>query len=404
MIRFAIFFAALIAIPAAGQDWRPISNIAPVIDWSTVRHVAMERMDDGRLWRFEGPSETHRSAVRVSVGSQGGSGTIIGTTGPGCVVLTNRHVAEVGGRCAMTLQCTTLDGQRFSGKYLGSHEPLDLAVYLVERNDLPTLAVSSEDVPIGETVTVMAFGGPNHHKATFRPFVAPTIRGHAKVAVDAGTISGDSGSGMVWRGVLVGVNFGSVGGYSAREGGWSVHYPSSSWATATTINQFLTQCLGPYGCAPRVSPPGQPGSGGGASPFYPPAPTQPPSVTPPQTPPSITQPQQPATPPPATCPPITIDDLKEIAMELRGPRGETGPAGPAGQPGPAGPPGLPGPPGDSAKIDYETLAAEVIKRLPGRRVMLVDGKSKSVIDDETYQPGEPIVIDFQRVLNAAEQR
>ena len=384
-------------------------------------------MDDGRLWRFDQPSETHKAAVRVSIGGQGGSGTIIGTTGPGCVVLTNHHVAEVGGRCAMVLNCTMLDGTKFSGKYLGSHEPLDLAVYLVERNDLPSIAVSSQDVPIGETVTVMAFGGPNHHKATFRPFVAPTIRGHAKVAVDAGTISGDSGSGMVWRGVLVGVNFGSVGGYSAREGGWTVHYPSSSWATATSINQFLTQCLNPYGCAPRVSPPGNQGSGG--SPFYPPSQQSPPQITQPQTPPQITQPQQPATPP-ATCPPcnpISIDDLKEIALELRGPRGEAGPAGPAGPKGDDGKvnedhlrsivasvvaslkedPALRGPQGErgeAATVDYDTLTAEVMKRLPPTRIVIADRSRGKILDDETYMPGEPIVLDFQNIIRAAEAR
>jgi hypothetical protein len=412
---FWLFYCLLI-IPVAqahGQG-TPQTRLRPIVDWSTVRHVAMQRMDDGRLWRFDQPSPSHQAAVRVSIGGQGGSGSIIGTTGNSCVVLTNFHVVERGGRPAMALQCTTLAGDKFTGKYIGAHDRLDLAAYLVDRSDLPSLAVSSQDVPLGENVTVMAFGGPNHHKATFRPFVAPVIRGHAKVAVDAGTISGDSGSGMVWRGVLVGVNFGSVGGYSASEGGWPVHYPSSSWATAESINLFLTQCLNPYGCVPRVSPPGQPSSGSDGSPFYPPSqPASPPSLTPPQ----ITQPQQPtqpAVPPAATCPPWTKEDIREIAMELRGPKGDPGPPGEVSEAhvqqiiasvilSLRSDPVMKGPQGErgaDAVIDYDTLAAEVAKRLPPTRVVIADRASGKIIDDESYLIGEPIVLDFQNILRA----
>jgi S1-C subfamily serine protease len=395
MIRWASLLLALVAGSAIAQD-TPRDRFRPIVDWASVRHVAMQRMDDGRLWRFDTPSETHKAAVRVSIGGQGGSGTIIGTTGNGCVVVTNHHVAEVGGRCSMTLQCTMLDGTKFVGKYIGANEPLDLAVYLVERKDLPAIAVSSQDVPIGETVCVMAFGGPNHHKATFRPFVAPVIRGHAKVAVDAGTISGDSGSGMVWKGVLVGVNFGSVGGYSASEGGWPVHYPSSSWATATSINSFLTQCLGPYGCAPQVSPPGSQGSGG--SPFYPPSQQTPPQITPPQqpvAPPHITQPQQPVTPP-ATCPPGRCDDetIKKIIADAVAAASKPGPQGEQGPPGPQGPSGR------DCEIDIDAIAAQVIAKIPPRRFILVDGATRKVIDDESYQPGEPIVLDVQQIIRS----
>lgn len=415
-----------LAMASLGQDtpqtrMRPIDAWQPQadrVDWSTVRHVSLERLQDGRLWRFDQPSPVHLSAVRVSIGSQGGSGTIIGTTGQAVVVLTNHHVAETGGRCAMTLQCTMLDGTKFSGKYIGAHQPLDLAAYLVERSDLPSIAVSSENVPLGESVTVMSFGGPNHHKATFRPFVAPVIKGHATVAVDAGTISGDSGSGMVWRGVLVGVNFGMVGGYSVQERGWPVHYPSSSWADAKAINGFLTQCLDPYGCQPRVSPPGQSGGSGGGSPFYPPSYT-PPQITPPQSPTQpITPPQYtPPQPPPAVCPPpITKDEIKELIaqqlgeMELRGPRGERGEPGPSGKDGrdgkdgevqpehlqaivdavlqnlPNSPPVATNPPAHGDTVDLDALADLVIAKLPPISLSLVDPQGKE-LDRDTVRLG-----------------
>jgi hypothetical protein len=415
MIRFGWLFWVIYCgciLPFSqghGQDspftrMRPIDAWQPAerVDWSTVRHVALERLNDGRLWRFDQPQPAHNAAVRVSIGGQGGSGTIIGTTGKACVVLTNHHVADAGGRVSMTLECTMRTGEKFVAKYIGKHEPLDLAAYLIDRDDLPSISVSSQDVPIGETVTVMAFGGPNHHRATFRPFVAPVIKGHAKVAVDAGTISGDSGSGMVWRNVLVGVNFGSVGGYSASEGGWPVHWPSSSWATAESINMFLTQCLGPYGCQPRVSPPGQSGGSDG-SPFYPPtSPQQPPQITPPQqpvAPPQITQPQQPASPP-ATCPPGRCDDeaIKKIIADAVAAASKPGPQGEQGPQGLTGPQGPPGADGRDCEIDIDAIAAAVIAKIPPRRFILVDGATRKVIDDESYQAGEPIVLDIQQII------
>jgi hypothetical protein len=53
-------------------------------------------------------------------------------------------------------------------------------------------------------------------------------------------------------------------------------------------------------------------------------------------------------------------------------------------------------------IDYDELAAKI--KHPPRRVVLIDGSNNNVLADETYEPGEPIVIDFQRVIKAAEPR
>lgn len=66
-----------------------------------------------------------------------------------------------------------------------------------------------------------------------------------------------------------------------------------------------------------------------------------------------------------------------------------------------GPQGLPGEITDS---QIQQIKAEVLASLPSLRVLLVDGSTGTVIDDETYRPGEPLVLDFQRVINAARQR
>lgn len=72
----------------------------------------------------------------------------------------------------------------------------------------------------------------------------------------------------------------------------------------------------------------------------------------------------------------------------QGPKGDRGEAGPAGQ---------------AAELDVAALTQQILAQVkhPGQRVVLVDGKNGRVIDDETYAPGEPIVLDFQTILRNA---
>jgi hypothetical protein len=64
-----------------------------------------------------------------------------------------------------------------------------------------------------------------------------------------------------------------------------------------------------------------------------------------------------------------------------------------------------GDPGDGiSQAEIERLKVEILASIPDLRVMLVDGSTGTVIDDETYTPGEPLVLDFQRIINAAKQR
>jgi len=54
MIRWASLLLALVAGLAIAQD-TPQDRFRPIVDWASVRHVAMQRMDDGRLWRYDTP-------------------------------------------------------------------------------------------------------------------------------------------------------------------------------------------------------------------------------------------------------------------------------------------------------------------------------------------------------------
>ena len=60
--------------------------------------------------------------------------------------------------------------------------------------------------------------------------------------------------------------------------------------------------------------------------------------------------------------------------------------------------------GDPGEVTPEMLAqikAEVLASLPPTTVVLADGATGKIIDQETYQPGEPIVLDVQNIVRAA---
>ena len=69
--------------------------------------------------------------------------------------------------------------------------------------------------------------------------------------------------------------------------------------------------------------------------------------------------------------------------------------------GPAGPSGSPGPRGD---IDVRTLR-ELQQRLTDieqRPFRMVLTRDDTIVDDETYAPGEPVVLDLRKIRNAAD--
>jgi len=66
--------------------------------------------------------------------------------------------------------------------------------------------------------------------------------------------------------------------------------------------------------------------------------------------------------------------------------------------GPAGPQGPPGPSGGSASTAALETRLTSLEQRPFRIILSSDGK---VIDDETYRPGEPVVLDLKRLRSGS---
>jgi hypothetical protein len=306
---------------------------------------------------------------------------------------------------------------------------------------------------VGVKIEVMGYGGPRFGQ--FRPYTASRIAwDYSPLAMDAPSISGDSGAGVIYDGQLIGVQYGSTGlsppaSLQGSSGSVPLVYPASSKATPQTLTQFLGRaCQIGYGqqCRPvvggqrRMQIQVQPQQGGVDDQFYPGPGDQGPVD---QGGGSDVDLNSPANSP-ANCQSCDTDQIvTEViaALDDADMQGEAGPAGPQGPQGPRGPqgtpgasgevtpeqiaqiaaivteqlrkdPGLRGPagpagvPGTPQSIDYDDLAGIISARIthPSQRVVLVDGEDGTVIDDETYDPGEPIVLNFRRIINAAKQR
>jgi hypothetical protein len=129
-----------------------------------------------------------------------------------------------------------------------------------------------------------------------------------------------------------------------------------------------------------------------------------PSVPPAPTIPQPTQPivgVPPVTTPPAICQPCAPLDreklkdeiIKEVIAQIPKPRD-----------GADGKDGRDGSDGHVTQSHIDTIIAAVSAKIPPQlptRVVIADGKNKRIIEDETYAPGEPIVIDFERVISEA---
>lgn len=85
--------------------------------------------------------------------------------------------------------------------------------------------------------------------------------------------------------------------------------------------------------------------------------------------------------------------FQKYGDQLKGDRGPKGDVGPQGGQGPQGKQGEPGESADPSKVPSGN-----------RRVIVVNGSDRTVIDDETYGPDEPIVLDVQNIVNAAGQK
>ena len=367
-------------------------------------------------------SQTVRVSVPDAGGNSMGSGTYLGDG----LYATAWHVMRDNPTAAATISWS--DGRRFTAKLVAKDPVFDQAV--LESADKPRggVPLASANLAIGGRVY---FAG--YSSGTLRPWEAK-VRAYASpgqgspsdwISADGSrpSIGGDSGGpvfdetgcyvGCLWGGSApsstVANNFGRTQRFLLP---WNARL--SAW-----------QSQG-YGCQGGYCPPQQqaqmPQGGGRQVEIGGNNPTQPQgNLGWSSGPPSAQQ--------------SNADDLaKQIATILvadprfrgeKGDRGEQGPAGPKGDAGEVtdsqlatiaaavfskmkSDPTFRGPKGDPGdgigQAEIERLKTKILESIPDLRVMLVDGSTGTVIDDETYAPGEPLVLDFQRIINAAKQR
>lgn len=377
--------------------------------------------------------EAAKNAVKVMFpagrgGYQTGSGAYLGDR----YVLTAWHVPE-----GTSLQGTAIfqDGTKIPCKVNGADKHWDQCVLTLEREHptLPGVDFATENPKVGETIYSCGFG------AGFRIFGGRVTDFASKTGTpptdwlnhQSAAIPGDSGGPMFTAdGKLIGPLWGR----------------GSNRTIGTTTGRCVKFCepilqtLANWkarrrGCPPGVTCPPD-GGVGGPTPVDP-GPSLPGDELPPAKPESG-----------CDCEPgkgCDCDQEKLIADLMdkikgdplfrgqkgdQGPKGEPGEKGPKGDKGEKGDPGevtdehlakviaavvesvksdpamkgergKRGRPGKDAVIDLDALAVAVAERMPGQRVILVDGKTGKKIDDETYAPGKPIVLDVQRIVNSA---
>jgi hypothetical protein len=358
MIRHAGVFAVLLfAGLAVGQDFNtPQTELRPI-------NVAtgFNEPNPGGVWKMSPAAKHHRAIVRVNAGNQGGSGSVVAIDGPGMVVITNHHVIEGHDRATVSSEY----GSSGTMPVIWASEQLDLAVlYHPQGSWEYTLPIAGDNPPIGSQLEMAGYGGPTNE---LRHFFAKRLQPrYNPIEIEAATVSGDSGCPIMYGGAICGVNFGSTGGQTLGSvndsgGPWRLNYPACSRVDGPKLAEVLTQVCSPLGCRPRIIRRGGPP----AIVIPPPSTAAPPQSQPPEHN-GFANPQTPD--PCVACPP-----------------------GPQGPPGPAGKDGAQGPPGPAATPQ-------------GLRVLLVDGATKQVLDDETYAPGEPIVLDVRNILNPSRNK
>lgn len=416
---------ALTCVPLMAQDRQPVTNMAPI-------SVASEPITKLVRLKSNGPipaavQEAAKSVCRVRVDGQDGSGYMGSGTYIGHrTVVTARHV--VRGGILTTARAEFGQSQFFAGGWLANKEADQYLLQLKEDPPIRPVPVAQQEPTPGETVYAMGFG---HNKFEIWP-ARLTSYGSAVSQRDSGhytgphpSRSGDSGGavvnargeyvGTIWGGVdrdCVAVTYTHTRSFFQRCGLLGRLFGPRVQQEQTTITQFCP---------------------GGQCQLNPPMQNQPQE--------SLPGPdyfEDPATQPTpsnnnCTCVSLSIDEIA-AAVEGRiscepGPQGERGPAGKDGRDGKDAEltrediaeiiaavkeailkdPSMRGPAGKDAVVT-DNMIADVAKRAAAmvppnnRRVLLVDGETKKVIDDETYGPNDPIVLDVQSILNAAKQR
>lgn len=268
-------------------------------------------------------------------------GTVIDRTADSATVLTVAHLTD-NGRGGYWVAWP--DGRRVNAELIGLDRAHDLAAFHAPQpGGVSVMPIADEgELPtIGDTVEFIGHGGGQlrHMLVKVRGYATDTEAGDlSQLVADFQPISGDSGGPFVFKGKLVGVQWGGPA-HAKASGAYESH-----GTEALHVRAFLTQY--------RVCPPGA---------------NCPPS-------PGYYQPQQPTQPPLV---PVTPQQPKTVKGETgpagpQGPKGDAGLAGPRGERGEAGPAGPQGPAGKDAVIDYDKLADAVSKKLKPITVKIYD--------------------------------
>lgn len=345
MKTWAVLFT-LLASPVYGQV-----QMLPVTKLEKVNSEASFQRNDPSQPRWSPKSEHHRAAVVISCPSGRGSGVMIKHTGKGVIALTNRHVVRIGdikgGPIHPIVELRSQNGNSFPMRVIATSVDLDLALLQSVDPEVWTnhaLPLGNFEVPLGEDIELVGFGGPGNQ---LRHFYGERL---AKVSINAITISGDSGSPLIYGGAVVGINYGGRD-VIGRSGNWPLIYPASSFASGPILCQWVNdQCWNQLQCQPYIiqqpyqSPSTRPQ--GGYQMYPPSTPQVSPSVPrSPAPPPPIDPQSQPSSPngpsTPSTQEKELIDSIAEKVLadprfdpeKLRGEKGEKGDPGPKGPPG-----------------------------------------------------------------------
>lgn len=321
----AILIYSLSAVVAAFGQHAPETQLVPVSsrwvgtetqtriyprgDWLQVHGETsviqtLSRQADGSFWRWSPESWHHRAAVRVKARDGAGSGVCVATESGHCLVLSNHHVVSSD----RTVTIDWPNGAKARGHVVSllRQDFEDVALIYVPQPDPNWLGlpIAVTEPPLGAQLEMVGFGGPEYGRK--RSFYGARVQMNgsqkAPLEIDAATISGDSGSGILWNGHIVGINWGGMG-HPTNFRGVGLIWPACSGVSPTKLSRWIQAQCGPGGSCPIGTRPrfGDPGGGfynppdsglPPGMPSVPPTPTQP---TYPQ-PPSIAQPTQPQAP------------------------------------------------------------------------------------------------------------
>jgi hypothetical protein len=387
---------------------KPMKTITLALVLVATSVAAQERLPEtGTFWKWSAPAEHHAASVKVSQPKGAGSGVCVRTEPRACFVLTNWHVVGEFPQVTVTWQ----DGRKATGDVIRTlAQPIDVALILVRQppGDWIDLPLAANTPPVGTELEMIGFGGPLYGEA--RNFVAHMIEptySDDSIAMDAPSISGDSGGAMLHNGAIIGINYGGpkVTRYALSKSGKPIGlvYPATSGCNAELLRIWLTGICGPMGCQPQYGQPCQPqfGQPQFIQPNNPNVPRSDEQFYPPK---GMVPVPQPIAPLPIVSPQPNIADqlaknpelINALAERLKKCPELKGDPGKDGGPGPPGKDGTPGADGKDAAFSPEqiaqitAMAAQLaIQKLPPIQVETYDRSGKQ-IDKESYPYPGPI--------------